>query len=29
MRNAGRITEWNDDKGFGFVVPTESGASCG
>ena len=25
MRNAGRITEWNDDKGFGFVVPNGGG----
>ncbi|QWF17774.1 DUF1294 domain-containing protein [Lysobacter capsici] len=26
MRLAGRITDWNDDKGFGFVVPTGGGA---
>lgn len=25
MRSAGRITEWNDDKGFGFVVPHGGG----
>ncbi len=25
MRLAGRITEWNDDKGFGFVVPNGGG----
>lgn len=25
MRNAGRITDWNDDKGFGFVVPQGGG----
>lgn len=25
MRRAGRITEWNDDKGFGFVVPSGGG----
>lgn len=25
MRFAGRITEWNDDKGFGFVVPNGGG----
>ncbi|WP_460834730.1 DUF1294 domain-containing protein [Lysobacter humi (ex Lee et al. 2017)] len=25
MRLAGRITEWNDDKGFGFVVPHDGG----
>jgi len=25
MRNAGRITEWNDEKGFGFVVPNGDG----
>lgn len=25
MRFAGRITEWNDDKGFGFVVPSGGG----
>lgn len=26
MRLAGRITEWNDDKGYGFVVPNGGGA---
>ena len=26
MRSAGRITEWNDDKGYGFVTPHEGGA---
>ncbi len=25
MRYAGRITEWNDDRGFGFVVPNGGG----
>lgn len=25
IRLAGRITEWNDDKGFGFVVPNGGG----
>lgn len=25
MRLAGRIAEWNDDKGFGFVVPNGGG----
>jgi uncharacterized membrane protein YsdA (DUF1294 family)/cold shock CspA family protein len=25
MRFAGRITDWNDDKGFGFVVPNGGG----
>jgi uncharacterized membrane protein YsdA (DUF1294 family)/cold shock CspA family protein len=25
MRFAGRITEWNDDKGFGFAVPNGGG----
>lgn len=25
FRLAGRITEWNDDKGFGFVVPNGGG----
>ena len=25
MRFAGRITDWNDDKGFGFVVPSGGG----
>jgi uncharacterized membrane protein YsdA (DUF1294 family)/cold shock CspA family protein len=24
-RQAGRLTDWNDDKGFGFVVPTGGG----
>lgn len=26
MRQAGRISNWNDDKGFGFVTPHEGGA---
>lgn len=26
MRQAGRITEWNDAKGFGFVTPHDGGA---
>ena len=26
MRQAGRIGQWNDDKGFGFVTPHEGGA---
>lgn len=26
MRLAGRITDWNDQKGFGFVVPNGGGA---
>lgn len=26
IRLAGRITDWNDDKGFGFVVPNGGGA---
>ena len=25
MRFAGRITDWNDEKGFGFVVPNSGG----
>jgi cold shock CspA family protein len=25
MRLAGRITDWNDEKGFGFVVPNGGG----
>lgn len=25
MRLAGRITEWNDEKGFGFVIPNGGG----
>ena len=25
MRHVGRITEWNDAKGFGFVTPVEGG----
>jgi len=25
MRLAGRISDWNDDKGFGFVVPHDGG----
>ena len=25
VRLAGRITDWNDDKGFGFVMPTGGG----
>lgn len=28
IRLAGRITEWNDDKGFGFVVPNGGGERC-
>ena len=26
MRHAGRITGWNDGKGFGFVTPHDGGA---
>lgn len=26
MRLAGRISDWNDDKGYGFVVPHDGGA---
>jgi cold shock CspA family protein len=26
MRQAGRINNWNDDKGFGFVTPHYGGA---
>lgn len=26
MRLAGRITDWNDDKGYGFVLPVHGGA---
>ncbi len=26
MRHAGRITGWNDDKGYGFVTPHDGGA---
>lgn len=26
MRHAGRITTWNDDKGFGFVTPVDGGS---
>ena len=26
MRHAGRITDWNDAKGFGFVTPHDGGA---
>lgn len=26
MRQAGRIQDWNDDKGFGFVAPHDGGA---
>lgn len=26
MRLAGRISDWNDDKGFGFVTPHDGGA---
>lgn len=26
MRQAGRIGQWNDDKGFGFVTPHDGGA---
>jgi uncharacterized membrane protein YsdA (DUF1294 family)/cold shock CspA family protein len=25
MRHAGRLTDWNDDKGYGFVVPNGGG----
>ena len=25
MRRAGRITDWNDDKGYGFVLPHDGG----
>ena len=25
MREVGRISDWNDDKGFGFVVPLDGG----
>ena len=28
MRLAGRITDWNDEKGFGFVVPNGGGDSA-
>ena len=28
MRLAGRVTEWNDDKGFGFVEPNGGGDSA-
>ncbi len=26
MRRQGRITQWNDDKGFGFITPSAAGA---
>lgn len=26
MRFKGKITEWNDDRGFGFIAPAEGGA---
>lgn len=26
MRHQGRLTEWNDDRGFGFVTPLDGGA---
>ena len=26
MRHAGRISNWNDQKGFGFVTPHDGGA---
>ena len=26
MRQAGRISDWNDDKGYGFVLPHDGGA---
>jgi uncharacterized membrane protein YsdA (DUF1294 family)/cold shock CspA family protein len=26
MRHAGRVTRWNDEKGFGFVTPHDGGA---
>ncbi|MFQ3787146.1 DUF1294 domain-containing protein [Halomonas sp. A29] len=25
MRHEGKLTEWNDDKGFGFITPTAGG----
>ncbi|MCB1702447.1 MAG: cold shock domain-containing protein [Pseudomonadales bacterium] len=25
MRQKGKLRSWNDEKGFGFVVPTEGG----
>jgi uncharacterized membrane protein YsdA (DUF1294 family)/cold shock CspA family protein len=25
MRHEGKLTQWNDDKGFGFITPTASG----
>ncbi|WP_104204084.1 DUF1294 domain-containing protein [Billgrantia saliphila] len=25
MRQEGKLTQWNDDKGFGFITPTEGG----
>lgn len=28
MRYAGRISEWNDDKGYGFVAPNGGGERC-
>jgi cold shock CspA family protein len=27
MRYQGRITEWKDDRGFGFITPNAGGAS--
>lgn len=26
MRQQGRLTDWNDDRGFGFITPLEGGA---
>ena len=26
MRFKGKISEWNDDRGFGFIAPSEGGA---
>jgi len=28
MRFVGRISDWNDDRGFGFVVPHDGGERC-
>lgn len=25
MRSEGRLTKWNDDRGFGFITPTQGG----
>jgi cold shock CspA family protein len=25
MRHAGKITKWNDDRGFGFIIPNGGG----